>query len=379
MEQTNPNQTTSQATPAAAGITTPSAAPAEKKSKTGCYIFGGLGCLWLLIVVALAAVGIGYYFYQEYQDDLYWNEYYNSYNYNYDYNYNYNSDDYDYNYNDNTNAELDTIDTTETFDDSTVTDTGEVIAADGTSLGFEADPIDPDLYAYQAGAYSNQHYTGTDWSAVRITLDYPEVAPMTDPDDDGSLWVGAVLDNDYFIQIGMNSSTETDSNGNMQWNYFWQMWDDQDNYKYGLQEPLENYDWHEGEPNTFTLTCQDPETGEWEFWVNDNVVGKTNTGSCAMDVYDAHVFWELTTKKTDKATLPTFGPFTISNFEYWDGYDWQPVTGVTTSYGYGRVEDGTVADQAAVCPPYGVEDGPKKTLVVGSTVACAEIDQDLWD
>lgn len=367
MEQINPTPTTITSTgtmPKPVGTTQ---TPPEKKSKTGCYIFGGLGCLWLFIVVALAAIGLGYYFYQEYQDDLYWNAYYNS-----------DDSNYNYNWDANLNTNIDTTNS-DTFDDSTVTESGELIAADGTSLGFAADPIDPDLYAYQAGAYSSQHYTGTDWSAVRITLDYPKVLPMSDPNDDGSLWVGLVLDNDYFVQIGMNSSTETDSNGNMQWDYFWQMWDDQDNYKYGLQEPLENYGWHDGEPNTFTITCQDPETGEWEFWVNDTTVGKTNTGSCAMDVYNAHIFWELTTKKTDKADLPTFGPFTISNFEYWDGYDWQPVTGVTASYGYGRVEDGTTSNQALVCPPYGVEAGPKKSIKVGSTVGCSEANQPLWN
>jgi hypothetical protein len=242
MEQNNPS--TTQPTSSTAATT-----PPEKKSKTGCVLFGALGCLWLFVVIALAGVGIGYYFYQEYQDDLYWNNYYNNYDWNYNYNYNdnynynYNSDDY---FNDNVNDDVNGSSETnsDTFTNSTVTEDGEIIAEDGTSLGFESDPIDEDLYAYQAGAYSNQHFTGTDWSAVRITLDYPKVAPMTDAADDGSLWVGVSLDNDYFVQVGMNSSTETDANGNMRWNYFWQMWDDQDNYKYGLQEPLENYGWH---------------------------------------------------------------------------------------------------------------------------------------
>ncbi|EKD76481.1 MAG: hypothetical protein ACD_43C00095G0002 [uncultured bacterium] len=372
MEQTTQqNPTVAQSNPTPSLVSSSAVTTPEKKSKTGCYIIGVLGCLWLFIVVALAATGIGYYFYQQYQDDLYWNDYYNSVIYNDNYNYN-------YNYNDNINIEPDT-NTNETFDNTTVSDSGEIIGDDGVSLGFAADPIDPDLYAYQAGAYANQHFSDTKWSAVRITLDYSKVAPMADDNDSGSLWVGVTLDNDYFIQIGMNSSTKTDSNGNMRWNYFWQMWDDKDNYKYGLQEPLENYDWHENASNTFTLTCQDPDTGEWEFWVNGTVMGKTNTGSCAMDVNNSHIFWELTTDKTEQAELPTFGPFTISNYEYWDGYDWQPVTSAITSYGYGKVIDGTESNQTAVCPPYGIEAGPKKTLILGSTVSCLPDNQEIWN
>ncbi len=327
----------------------------------------------------MVIVGVMYYFYKDT-----FNEFSADLNLNTDDNYNYNFN-YNYNTNYDANANTDTINANSEKEPSEITTTptsgeGEVIDDDGVSLGFEAEPISADLYAYQVGAYSGQRFSDTGWPALRITLDYPEVPPLTDADDIGSLWVGVVLDNDYFIQVGMMSSTEADTQGNMRWNYFWQMWDDQDNYKYGLQEPMENYGWEANDTNQFTLTCQDPETGTWEFWVNDTVVGRTDTESCALDIYNSQVFWEMTTPKTANADLPTFGPFTFSDFEYWDGYDWQSVQSATLSYGYGQILAGTDKDQASVCPPYGaVSDSANKTFQAGTNLPCSAIDSVLWE
>lgn len=348
-----------------------------KKSKAGCIVAGVLGCFWLLIVAGLVIAVVFYFVIENKKDTT---------DRLYDDTYNGNTSNYNYNTNvDYTNEDVNTNIATNTSDLYTNVDTGEngeLIAEDGTSLGFEADPIDPDLYAYQIGAYSSQHFTDTDWPGLQVTLDYPKAPPMTNADDVGSLWVGAVLDNNYFIQVGMMSSTESDADGNMEWTYFWQMWDDQDNYKYGLQEAMSNYDWDQNAANTFTMTCQDPDKGEWEFWVNEEVVGKVSTGSCDMDIYNGQVFWELTTPTaaTNKDALPEFGPFTLGEFEYWDGYDWQPIQSSDLSYSYGRIIDGTATDQASVCPPYGVKAMPgKEAFQVGSTLACLENGAVLWE
>lgn len=373
-------EVTNQNPAASASATTAVTPTPPKKSKAGCIVAGALGCLWLLIVAGLVVVVIVYMVQQERtnndNDDYSYNYNENTEDWNSNYNYNYNTDPY--------NANIDTAPTTnsdssELYNNADTTETGELVAEDGTSLGFAADPIDPSLFAYQIGAYSNQHFSDTKWPGLQVTLDYPKVEPMHDAEDVGSLWIGAVLDNDYFIQIGMMSSTEVDAEGHMRWNYFWQMWDDQNNYKYGLQEPMDAYDWDKNLANTFTMTCQNPEEGEWEFWVNDEVVGKVSTGNCAMDIYNSQIFWELTTPRTDKATLPQFGPFTLGQFEYWDSYDWQPVQSGELSYSYGRILDGTVNDQASVCPPYGAEPAGKHSFQAGSSVICAADGSVVWE
>lgn len=378
MIETKTNTTTKAAPtatdPATTTVSTPTA-DQPKKSKTGCIIAGVLGCLGLLIAgIIITVLVIGYVYYRQVDDST------NSVHYptinttNVESNSTHDEIDNDINTPDYTNTN------STVYDNSTTAGNGEVIAADGTSLGFKADPISPDLYAYQVGAYSSQHFSDTDWPALRLTLDYPQVEPMTDANDVGSLWVGAILDNNYFIQIGMMSSTATAADGHMAWNYFWQMWDDQDHYLYGLEEPMSTYDWDQNATNTFTMTCQDPATGTWEFWVNDEVVGKTSTGQCDFDVYNGHVFWELTTSKTNQADLPTFGPFTLGKFQYWDGYDWKPVQSATTSYGYGRIIDGTTNDVGGVCPPYGIQAGPdKRSFQAGSTLTCLENGAVLWE
>lgn len=266
--------------------------------------------------------------------------------------------------------------------DLTELDTGELVDEDGNSYGFAIEDgfVTDDLYAYQIGAYAEDDVVVPDWGAYQFTLNYPKVKPMPD-EDTGSLWVGAVLDNDYFIQIGMMSTDEVDADGNMIWSYFWEMWDDQDNYLYGLQDNMSYYGWDQEETNVFSMACVDAETGTWEFWVNDTVVGQTVTGSCATHVTNSYIFWEMTTNKTDKASLPEFGPFTIGNFEYWDGFEWYPVEHSTLSYSYGRIVDGTVIDQAAVCPPYGaakLDDTLESDFIVGSGVECLEYGSQLW-
>ncbi len=316
----------------------------EKKDRKGLWIFGGLGCLWLVGTFFLAAIAIGYYIYNESQQPSY---YYDDY--------------YDYSYNDNANAPL--------------TDT------DGASLGFEIQDgfVSDDLYAYQVGAYVNMEDPATDWPAYRFTVDLQDVPLMLDEADTGSLWVGTILDNDYFVQVGMMSSIDADADGNMAWNYFWEMWDDQDVYRYGLQNDLAPY-LTEEDP-TFTLTCQDPDAGEWQFWVNDELVGKTYTdGSCSNTITSSFIFWEMTTDKpSDGLEIPEFGPYTLKNFEYWDGYDWLPVESATASYSYGRVVDGTVRDQASVCPPYGLQpvEG-ERAMRVGFGIECLEQDATIW-
>lgn len=286
----------------------------------------------------------------------------------------------DKNTNDNTNVNLDT--TPAETPDLEELETGELVDSEGNSYGFAIEEgfVADDLYAYQIGAYAEDDVVIPEWAAFQFTSAYPKTRPLPE-NDSGSLWVGAVLDNDYFIQIGMMSTTRVDADGNMVWSYFWEMWDDQDNYLYGLQDDMTYYGWDQNATNIFNMSCVDPEQGTWEFWVNDTMVGRTNTGSCATQVTNSYVFWEMTTTKTDKALLPEFGPFTVGSFEYWDGYDWYPVEHATLSYSFGQVVNGTQVDQANVCPPYGamaLDDTPEKDFRVGSTLSCLEQATQLW-
>jgi len=204
------------------------------------------------------------------------------------------------------------------------------------------------------------------------------VPPLANPEDSVFVWVGATLINGYFIQVGMSSSYTVDKSGNMQWNYFWEMWDDQDNYLYGYQDLMSAHGWDNDRENTFTITCQDPTTGEWEFWVNEEVIGTTNTGSCTMDVSDTSLVWELTSPTLPgSADLPSFAPTELTNMQYWDGYDWVDVDGATLTYGYGLIKDGTVVDQASVCPPYGVVP-VTNGFSVGSGLECLPDGAELW-
>ncbi|MBI2415871.1 MAG: hypothetical protein HYV33_04395 [Candidatus Kerfeldbacteria bacterium] len=317
-------------------------------SKLGCAIFAGCGCL-ALIALVVAAIG-GWYFYNQSQT-----------------------------------SNLDNMDGWDQFleDDTATVDSNEQFDVDGTSRGFAiADGfVSDDLYAYQIGAYADVKQMDTDWPALRFTLDYPTgVPPMASANDSGSLWTGVVLDNNYFIQLGMISSDQADADGSMQWNYFWEMWDDHDNYVYGLQVPMSDTGWNTNPANTFTLTCQDPTTGDWEFWVNDEVVGRTNTGDCALQLRNVHLFWELTTTTIDTSQLPTFGPFTLRDLEFWDGFAWAPIKRATLSYSYGRIVDGTSVDQNSVCPPYGAElyTGETAGFRAGSGLNCLPQDTTLW-
>ncbi len=339
--------------------------PETPNSKKGLYVFGALGCLWIASIFILGAVAIGIYIYSESNETA--SDTYDEYNYlNDNYNYNFNTN-YNTNLNENTNTD---------------TTSEQIFDEDGNSLGFKIHDgfVTDDLYAYQVGAYAQGvDPTDNEWPGYRFTVDFPEdMPPMGSESDTGSIWVGSDLDNGDFVQVGMMSSTEAEADGAMSWNYFWEMWDDQDVYQYGLQDDLASYLRADTDP-VFTLTCQDPATGEWQFWVNDITVGKTFTGSCDTSLESSYVFWEMTTDKTDKAALPTFGPLTIKNFEYWDGYAWVPVEHTTASYSYGRIVDGTVLDQASVCPPYGVVgNATEKTARFGSGVDCAATGGQLW-
>lgn len=322
--------------------------PAPKKSNWGCIIIGGLGCLWLLVMAALV-VGVIIYFVTADQEKAT------------DY------DDWFETVDDYTNTN-DTID----YDDTTNTNTDE-------NRGFAiTDPLSEVDAAYQVIAYPTTSYTDSEYPGVQATIENIDVPPLSNLDDSVFVWVGATLLNGYFIQVGMSSSQTTDDSGNMEWNYFWEMWDDQDNYLYGYQEPMSVYGWDNNKENTFTITCQDPASGEWEFWVNEQVVGTTNTGSCDMDVADTSLVWELTTAALPgDAALPEFTATDLTNMEYWDGYDWVPVDGATLTYGYGLIKDGTEVDPASVCPPYGV------TLLsngfsVGSGLECLSDGVELW-
>jgi len=87
----------------------------------------------------------------------------------------------------------------------------------------------------------------------------------------------------------------------------------------------------------------------------------------------------VTTTKTAKAELPSFGPFTLGQFEYWDGYDWLPVEKTVLSYSYGRIVDGTKVDQDSVCPPYGAELVTGEAVRFGSGLTCLPNDTVLWE
>ncbi|MDP3970986.1 MAG: hypothetical protein Q8P90_04810 [bacterium] len=357
----------------------------RKSKRTGCLIAGSIGCLWFGFMFLIVAVIIGYFLYIEYIDpvDTYLNvntntSYLDTNNANYNHNLNSDYDEYDYNANENYNTNINIVDK---YDSVDALDNGELVDEDGSSLGFSIDEnvVTDDLYAYQVGAYADVDSSDTEWPAVRFTVDELENTPPLSEGNDGSLWVGALLDNDYFIQIGLMAMDDSDGDGNAEWGYFWEMWDDQDNYLYGLQEPLVSNDWDTSESNSFSMTCQDPVEGEWEFWVNDVVVGKTYTGSCDLALRNSYIFWELTTNEPGKDNLPEFGPFTIGGFEFWDGYTWAPITSAYLSYSYGLVKDGTLIDKESVCPPYGAEaiDG-KDSFKVGSDLECLELYSDLW-
>lgn len=341
--------------------TTSTPQPPQTSSKKGLYVFGALGCLWIAAIFILGAVAIGIYIYTESNETA--TDTYDEYSYL--------NDNYNYNYNTNLNENVDTN-----------TNSEQQFAEDGTSLGFKIHDgfVTDDLYAYQVGAFGQgDGLANNEWPAFRFTVDFPDdVLPMADAADTGSLWVGSELNNGHFVQIGLMSSTEAEADGTMSWNYFWEMWDDQDVYQYGLQDNIAQYLTAEHDP-VFTLTCQDPATGEWQFWVNDVTVGKTFTGSCDTSLDSSYVFWEMTTNKTDKTALPAFGPFTVKNFEYWDGYAWTPIDRTVLSYSYGRIVDGTVRDQASVCPPYGAESNvAEKVIRFGSGLGCPAIDTQLW-
>lgn len=324
-----------------------------KKTNWGCLIGAGLGCLWLL---AMAGVGVGavvYLIYSEKKTDYSYDDYtYDDYT-NYDYTY----DDLDYDY------------------DDVIEDTTDDTVNEGIAI---TDALPEDAYAYQVIAYPTDTFSSAEYPAVQATIENVAVQPLQNPDDSVFIWVGATLDNDYFIQVGMSSSQTVDDVGNMVWNYFWEMWDDQGNYLYGYQELLSAYGWDKNTENKFTITCQDPATGQWEFWVNDEVVGTTNTESCALDVVNTSLVWELVTEKpAGDADLPTFTPTRLHAMQYWDGYDWIDVTAATLTYGYGLVNIGTESDPASVCPPYGAA-ALSKGFKAGSDLECLPGDAELW-
>lgn len=349
MEETQSNQTQppSPATSAIGG-----SAAGRKKTSWGCIIGAGLGCLWLL---AMAAVGIGAIVYLIYAEDTTDDYYYNDYTYD-DYSY----DDYDY---DDLDYDYDEYDS---YDDIN----------EGVAI---TDPLPEDAYAYQVIAYPTDTFNSAEYPSVQATIENVAVQPLQSPDDSVFVWVGATLDNDYFIQVGMSSSQTVDDAGNMAWNYFWEMWDDQGNYLYGYQDPLSTNGWDQNTENKFTITCQDPATGQWEFWVNDEVVGTTNTESCALDVANTSLVWELVTEKPAGDTdLPTFTPTRLHTMQYWDGYDWIDVTAATLTYGYGLVNIGTESDPASVCPPYGAE-ALTAGFKAGSGLECLPDAAVLWN
>lgn len=330
MEQTNINQSQ------------------PKKSNWGCYLIGGLGCLWIVVMIGLLVGAIVYFVYKEESDITEVDDWFETVNTNLDTNLNINLDT-------NTNSDSD------------------------TNYGIAiTDPLSDIDAAYQVIAYPTTTYIDSEYPGIQATIENVDVPPLTNADDSVFIWVGATLLNDYFIQVGMSSSDTVDENGNMQWNYFWEMWDDQDNYLYGFQDPLSTYGWDNNKENTFTISCQDPATGEWEFWINDEVVGTTNTGSCAMDVADTSLVWELTspTKPGDE-TLPKFLPTNLTDMQYWDGYDWVDVESATLTYGYGLIKEGTEIDPASVCPPYGVE-LLANGFSVGSDLECLPDGAELW-
>ncbi len=233
--------------------------------------------------------------------------------------------------------------------------------------------------AYQIVAYPGSSYAEWSYPSVQTTIPYAKTQPLP-AGDHGYLWVGATLANGYFVQVGMATSDQRDADGNMQWNYFWQVWDDNNTYLYGYENAMTQNNWHLNTENTFTLTCQNPDTGTWEFWVNEEVIGTASTGSCNMDLKNASVTWELVTNKTPQDILPTFGPFQLGTMEYWDGYNWLNVADARLTYGYGLISDGTVADTDSVCPPYGVmaAEANSSVFTAGSTLPCLAPGALLW-
>lgn len=270
--------------------------------------------------------------------------------------------------------------------DTNQTNSSEVIGPNGVSQGFAIDPnttAQDNDYSYQIGAYLRQVQQFPDQPRFKVNLDYTKMAPLTNPSATGSLWVGTVLDNNYFIQVGMMTSNQTDSDGSMQWNFFWEMWDDQNTYVAGLMKPMSSYGWNTNASNTFMMMCTNPSTGEWEFKVNDKVVGQTFTKSCALSEGDTYLFWELTTpqahsESTTNNQLPTFGPFKLHDFEYWDGTTWLDVPSARLAYSYGPVSTSTQYDQVDVCPPYGAGADDLHDFIVGSTLDCELAGSLLW-
>jgi len=302
----------------------------EKNTKIGCGIIAGLGCLFVVVIAVLGMMAAGIVLYSSAAPDH---------------------------------------------------QGKEVIGADGVSQGFVIDPndtIQSNDYAYQIGAYIRDTGRAPQAPGFSVAIDYSKIAPLARASDTGSLWLGSVLQNNYFIQVGMMTSDQRDSDGSMKWNYFWEMWDDQNRYIAGLMQPMSTFHWNVNSSNTFSMTCTDPTTGEWQFSVNDQVVGKTYTQSCATLMRRTYLFWELTTPTTDKSQLPEFGPFTFHNFQFWDGYNWVGVPQVELSYSYGPVSTTTSFDQASVCPPYGAATSMDRVFQVGSTLSCVSAGTRLW-
>lgn len=260
--------------------------------------------------------------------------------------------------------------------------TPELFNSDGTSLGFAIDPdfVSDALYTYQVGAFAAPNMLLTQ-PEFQVSLNYPQVDATTFTESDtGSFWLGLVLDNDYFIQVGMISTDQRGPTGVMQWDYFWEMWDDQNVYRYGLEAPMSNYLWDTQPSNLFAMRCVDPTTGEWEFSINGVIVGTTHTINCQADLRNANVFWEITTPLSSNSTLPSVGPFNMNQFYYAEqGSTLQPVLSATVSYSYGRIVDGAVINQAMVCPPYGAASlGYGLGAQFGSGLNCLAQDSFLW-
>lgn len=301
------------------------------KNSWGCLLISVLGCFGILVVIGMLATLIVYFGIRQSKDDSY------RYNYNANLNNNYNGN------NQVTNQDF------------------------------------GDQRAYQIVAYPGNSYAEWSYPSIQTTIPYAKTAPLP-TGDHGYLWVGATLSNGYFVQVGMSTSERVDADGNMIWNYFWQVWDNNNTYLYGYEDYMTESDWDLNADNTFTLTCQNPDTGTWEFWVNQKTIGTASTGSCNMDLKNASVAWEVVTTKTPQDTLPTFGPFQIGTMEYWDGYSWLNVTNARLTYGYGLINEGTIADATSVCPPYGVAAAEDNSgfFTAGSTLSCLSPGELLW-
>ncbi len=348
-------QTTTQATPEMSQPTVVPATPTEvqpKKTSWGWFIGAVWGCLWLLVMAAVGIGAIVYLIYAADKADDWQND-----DYTYD---DYSYDDYEYD---------------DTYYDDVVEDTTDADVNEGIAI---TDPLPDDTYAYQVVAYPTDSFTAAEYPAVQATIENIDMQPLQNPGDNEFVWIGATLENGYFVQVGILSSQTVDDEGNMEWSYFWEMWDDEDNYLYGYSEPLSTNGWDENTENVFTISCQDPTTGQWEFWVNDVVVGTTNTESCDLDVSNTSLVWELvTTTPAGDAALPTITPIRLHTMQYWDGYDWIDVAEATLTYGYGLVSVGTESDPASVCPPYGAE-ALKKGFKAGSGLECLPSAAALW-